>query len=286
MNRVFSIFMPVFLTCICIIFSGMQTGLHAENASETLSLRTMSYEEKLKLWNSFSEEKKEAIRKKARSMPEKKFNQLKNNLSKIEKFTPEEQKRVRNNFQRMRNFAPTKKRRVRENFKRFQKLPQERKQFFRQQFRNRSGTAGKQKMGRPGINHPGNSMQNKKQGPQQPGFKPRQRPFGKNRPGNFKRNEKPAGIRRDFPKNARPEGNRGRFQPGKERKGPGQFKMQKPDSDQPRKPLPPRQQIEQRDSTKQPANEERLRRNQPKRPPGPKFNPGSKNRPSRPFNKN
>ena len=241
MNRTFSILMRAILVCICIVFCGSPAGIHAENASEAASIRAMSYEEKVKLWNSFSEEKKEAIRKKARGMSEKKFNQLKNNFNKVEKFAPDEQKRVHNNFMRMRKFQPKQRKRVKENFKRFQKLPQERKQFYRQQFRRRPNHDMKppfhKNFREPGLNQPRDLRPREgqgpgehkpgRQGPGQQGPRPMQRQFDNRGPGNFDRTGKPEGMRKDLPQNTRPGSRPGKFQPGMERKGPGQFRIQK-----------------------------------------------------------
>jgi hypothetical protein len=321
MKPFFMILMRVFIVGVCIILCQTPAVIHVQNASEALNLGSMSYEEKLKLWNSFSEEKKEAIRKKARGMSDKKFSQLKNNFQKIEKFAPEEQKRVRNNFQRMRKFAPKQRKRVRENFKRFQKLPNERKQFYRQRFR-----------GSPF--HEMNTQGNQ---------------------GNFNRNENPPDIRKDFPQNARPESRPGRFQPGAESNEHGTYRRQpqgkfpvrfkngkgrgirmqeirgfrekmmkvphEPDKPKPENAekwnrvkdfrlrfnmpqekenrtihfpetknehgdRPSRQKIEQKNRSEKPSNEGRIRPGQPGRPKKRQSNPAHKNRPTGPFKKN
>jgi hypothetical protein len=284
MTRTFSNFMRVVLVCICISFCGLLTVIRAENASEAANIRAMSYEEKLKLWNSFSEEKKEAIRKKARSMPEKKFRQLKNNFNKIQKFAPEEQKRVRNNFIRLRKFGPKQRRRVKENFKRFKKLPQERKQFYRKQFRRRPKPemrpAFNENFRKPGQNKPRDSRMNMRQGPQQPGAKPMQRKFNNRGPGQFKRIEKPEKMRKDVPEHSKPG-----IRPRKFRENIMN------------RPLPPKQRIEENGQMKQRDNEFPRRpfirqgmSDKPDRPIKPlrpikqKFNPDLKNRPKKPLN--
>ena len=61
----------------------------AQNASEARVIRKLSYEEKLARWNSMSEEQREAIRQKARSISEKKFKQLENNFERVSNFEPE-----------------------------------------------------------------------------------------------------------------------------------------------------------------------------------------------------
>lgn len=267
MNRTFSIFMPVILVCICIIFCGSLTAIHAENASEAANIRAMSHEEKLKLWNSFSEEKKEAIRKKARSMSEQKFKQLKNNFSKIEKFAPDEQQRVRNNFMRMRNFEPEQQKRVKENFRRFKKLPQEQKQFYRKQFRRKPNIEKRpglnENLRKPGSDQRRNFRQNDGQEPRKPDPKPMQRQFNNRGPGNFNRTGEPENIRKDVPPNTRPANRPGKLRPGPERNGPGKLRLQQ-QRDLPEKPNRP---------------------NKPQRPAKQNSNPDLKNRPARPFRK-
>ncbi len=106
----------------------------AQNASEAREIRKLSYEEKLARWNSMSDEQKEAIRQKARSMSEKKFKQLENNFERVSNFAPAEQKRVKQNLGRVRQFRPQQQENLRQRFQQFQRLPEERRQQFRRQF--------------------------------------------------------------------------------------------------------------------------------------------------------
>lgn len=127
------------LLLICLVFCGLKAGVSAENSSETAKLSRMTFEEKLKLWNSFSEEKKEAIRKRAKQMSEQKFRQLKDNFQKIEKLEPEEKQRVENNFKRLRGLEPVRQKQIIEKFRRFEKLPVEKKHFYREKSGVRGG---------------------------------------------------------------------------------------------------------------------------------------------------
>lgn len=172
-------------------------GLLAENGSGTQSIEKSSYEEKLKRWNSFSEEKKEAIRRRARGMSEKKFGELENNFKKMRKFEPVEQTRVKQNFQRMRKFKPQQRSRVRENFQRFNKLPSERKMHFRQKF---APEFNKQRLNRnehkPGQKGRGNQFRmpdpsQRKFDPKKPGERPGLRKTRDGQPGNAKLRNRP-----------------------------------------------------------------------------------------------
>ncbi|NLF97919.1 MAG: DUF3106 domain-containing protein [Candidatus Riflebacteria bacterium] len=106
----------------------------AQNASETREIRKLSYEEKLARWNSMSEEQREAIRQKARSISEKKFKQLENNFERASNLEPAEQQRVKQNFGRIKQFKPQQQQKLRQRFQQFQRLPEERRQQFRRQF--------------------------------------------------------------------------------------------------------------------------------------------------------
>ncbi|MBU1109606.1 MAG: DUF3106 domain-containing protein [Candidatus Riflebacteria bacterium] len=117
---------------LVLIATGMP--LYAQNASETKTIKESSYEEKLARWNSFSDEQKEAIRKRARTMSEKKFKQLENNYERIRSFEPVDQERVEENYGRMKQFKPQQQRVLKRKFERFQQLPQEQKQQFRRKF--------------------------------------------------------------------------------------------------------------------------------------------------------
>ncbi|MEW6712935.1 MAG: hypothetical protein AB1403_24160, partial [Candidatus Riflebacteria bacterium] len=55
------------LSCFWLLNAG--TVLRAQNASDATIVREMSYEEKLRIWNSLSEEQKNNLRKRAREMP-------------------------------------------------------------------------------------------------------------------------------------------------------------------------------------------------------------------------
>ncbi len=127
------------LLLICLVFCVWKAGVSAENSSETVKLSKMTFEEKLNLWNSFSEEKKEAIRKKARQMSEQKFRQLKDNFQKIEKLEPEEKQRVENNFKRLRSLEPVRQKQIIEKFRQFERLPLEKKHFYREKSGTRVG---------------------------------------------------------------------------------------------------------------------------------------------------
>lgn len=151
----------VFFMLCCFWLLNTGVVLHAEDSSETAVVRELSYEEKLKIWNSLSDEQKNNLRKRAREMPEKKFNELKNSFEKVKKLEPQEQMRIQNNFRKMRQFNPEQKQKIQQRFKKFQEFPPERKRQFREKFR-------------PGKNH-------------QQGF-PQERPMDRNSPmgpGNF-----------------------------------------------------------------------------------------------------
>lgn len=122
----------VLMLCLLALLAG--ETLVAQNASEAGIIRKLSYEEKLARWNSLSEEQKEAIRNKARSMSEQKFKQLENNFERARQFEPAEQQRVRQNFGRMKQFKPQQRENLRRKFQQFKRLPEERRQQFRRKF--------------------------------------------------------------------------------------------------------------------------------------------------------
>lgn len=143
----------IILSLICLLLCGLKAEVLAENSSETARLQAMSFEEKLKLWNSFSDEKKEAIRNRARQMSEEKFRQLKDNFQKIEKLEPEEKQRVENNFKRLRGLEPGRQKQIFEKFRQFERLPVEKKRFYREKSGFRGGRKaddGYSKENRPG----------------------------------------------------------------------------------------------------------------------------------------
>lgn len=116
---------------------GAVSFLHAQNASETKVFRELSYEEKVKIWNSLSEDQKNALRNRAQSMSECKFEELKKNFERVKNFAPQEQRRIENNFRRMRKLRPQEKQKIRERFRRFKNLPPEKKKMFRKKFGHR-----------------------------------------------------------------------------------------------------------------------------------------------------
>ena len=169
---------------VCLLLAAADIDLSAQNASETKALKELSYEEKLARWNSFSEEQKEAIRRKARAMSEKKFKQLENNFERIRSFEPAEQERVKQNFGRMKQFLPQQQRVLKRKFERFQQLPVEQKQQFRKKFipqlPQQPGFRPQYQGQQPGQHQsqqpeqrPGFKPQHQGQQPgQQPGFRP------------------------------------------------------------------------------------------------------------------
>ncbi len=143
MKRLFLTLTAKFFLIICFWGCGLWAVVYAENASETGIIRSMTYEEKLRLWNSFADEKKEAIRKQARHMSEEKFRQLKDGLQKIEKLEPEKKQMFEKNIKRLRSLAPKDQKQIIEKFQKFQMLPVERKRFYREK-----AVAGRKPIGR------------------------------------------------------------------------------------------------------------------------------------------
>ncbi|HAE40122.1 MAG TPA: hypothetical protein DCG57_16045 [Candidatus Riflebacteria bacterium] len=177
LKMLYSLIFPVLL-----LLGSACTGVFAQNASEARVIKSLTHEEKLARWNSFSEQQKEAIRKKARAMSEKKFKQLESNFERIKTFEPAEQIRVKENFGRIQQFKPQQKEFLQKRFEKFQQLPAQQRQQIRRQFMPQFQRQPGQQPGfkpehRPGQ-QPGFKPQHRpdQQPGQQPGFKPQHRP--------------------------------------------------------------------------------------------------------------
>jgi predicted secreted protein len=125
----------------------------------------ISYEEKLKRWNSFSEEKKAKIRKLAQEMSEEKFKTLKANYKKLKKFEPQEQKRIKENFNRFKEFKQQKRKQIRQNFNQFKNFKPERRQQLRKKFIKKFEPKKIPQNQRRGINQRRNAPGMRKIGP-------------------------------------------------------------------------------------------------------------------------
>jgi len=105
--------------------------IQAESTSES------TYEEKLKRWQSLSEEERQKIRERAKGLSPEQIKELREKSAKFRNLPKEQQDKIKANYQRFKDLPLEKKRILRERAERFQKLPPEEKAQLQRKFRER-----------------------------------------------------------------------------------------------------------------------------------------------------
>lgn len=105
--------------------------------SEVEGTAENAYEEKLKRWQSLSEEERQKIRERARKLSSEQIKELKEKVVKFRNLPPEEQDKIKANYQRFKELPLEKKRILKERVERFQKLPPEEKAKLQRKFREK-----------------------------------------------------------------------------------------------------------------------------------------------------
>jgi hypothetical protein len=105
------------------------------------SVSRSAYEEKLKRWQSLSEEEREAIREKARKLSPEQIKKLQKKFVEFRKLSKEEQDRIRANYQIFKGLSSKEKEVLRQRYEYFQKLPLEKRRELRHKFKKRKITS-------------------------------------------------------------------------------------------------------------------------------------------------
>lgn len=125
--------------------SGEAISMESGNTQgSNVSLDT--YEDKLKYWQSLSEEQRQAIRERVKNIPPEKMQALRERLDKFRKLSPEEAERIKTNYKRFKQMDQDKRRDLQQRFNRFQSLPEERKIELRRKFMQRIKSGNKEEI--------------------------------------------------------------------------------------------------------------------------------------------
>ncbi len=112
--------------------------------------REERYRQNLRHWQSLSEEERQVIRARAKSLDREKMYKLREASQKFRQMPPQERQKLRERSERFNRMPPEKRQVLRERYRRFQRLPQEKREELRR--RISSGAPG-QEFGQPGR-HP------------------------------------------------------------------------------------------------------------------------------------
>jgi len=96
-----------------------------------------TYEDKLKYWQSLSEERRQAIRERAQKISPEQMQNLRERFDQFKKLHPAEAEKIRENFRKFKQMSPERRNALKERFQRFQSLPEERKIEIRRKIRQR-----------------------------------------------------------------------------------------------------------------------------------------------------
>lgn len=122
------------ITFFCLLFS----FAHGQNeAGEAVSVESSNkhtgdisldtYENKLKYWQSLSEEQRQAVRERAKKITPEQMQKLRERLGKFKNLSSAEAERIKANYKRFKQMPEDKRRQLKQRFERFQRLPEERK---------------------------------------------------------------------------------------------------------------------------------------------------------------
>ncbi len=86
-----------------------------------------TYEDKLKFWQSLTDEQRQAIRERARKISPEQMRAFREKLDEFRKFSPDAAERIKTNYERFKQMHPEKRSDLERRYQRFQRLPEERK---------------------------------------------------------------------------------------------------------------------------------------------------------------
>jgi len=148
-RRIIFIIIPFF----CLLFSFAQGQEEAGEAVSVESANTHTsdisldtYEDKLKYWQSLSEEQRQAIRARAQKIPPEQMQAFRERLEKFRKLSPADAERIKANYNRFKQLPYEKRSALKQRFDRFQKLPEERKIELRRKLLERIQSGGKEEL--------------------------------------------------------------------------------------------------------------------------------------------
>lgn len=116
--------------------SKVAVSKEADSTQET-SLPQKTYEDNLKRWQGLSEEERQVIRDRAKSLQPGQIEELREESVKFRSIPREEQDRIKVNYQKFNKLSPEEKEILKERHQHFERLPLEKKEELRSQFREK-----------------------------------------------------------------------------------------------------------------------------------------------------
>ncbi len=86
-----------------------------------------TFENKLKYWQSLTDEQRQAIRERARKISPEQMRAFREKLDEFRKLSPDAAERIKTNYERFKQMHPEKRSDLARRYQRFQRLPEERK---------------------------------------------------------------------------------------------------------------------------------------------------------------